>query len=519
MKIKISIIASSIAFLIGATSCADWLDVRPEGEILLPNFWQTESDAQSVMASCYRGMIENDYVERAFAWGEMRSDNVVEGNSASQSITDVLLQEIEPTHAYTKWTSFYNVINMCNTFLVYAPDAQKRDENFTMESLHSMTAEVVAIRALSYFYLVRAFDKIPYITNASVDDTQNYLVPQSDPEVVMDSLIYDLNAVVRYAPRIYSNNQNTKGRITKNAIYALLADIYLWKGDYQNCINACDNVLADPSLELVEAKDYFTSVFYTGNSTETIFELQFNEKVQKNATTSNLFGNSEKKGSLGFPSELYSTSNSPFKFAVGTSIEGADDYRKRDFISPSDGGLKFRIFKYAGVSRKDNPIGDEYTYRSNTSNWIVYRLADVILMKAEAVIQRDKKFSERKDASIQTALELVNRTYLRSNPQADSLKASFYPNYSDVENLILRERQRELMFEGKRYFDLVRTARRDSTTTRITSYISITSASEKLMTNMATIESLYWPINKDELDVNTALKQNPFYKTSKSSLK
>lgn len=524
MKIKISLLASSIALLIGTSSCSDFLDVRPEGEILLPEFWQDESQAQSVMAACYRGMIQNDYIARAFAYGELRSDNFAEGNSTSESIKDVLLQELEPTHAYTDWSSFYNVINMCNTFMVYAPQAQSLDENFTLASLHSMEAEVVAIRALSYFYLVRAFDKIPYTTKASIDDTQDYLMKQLNQDDVLDSLIVDLNAVVRYAPRIHKDNKSTKGRFTKNAIYALLADIYLWKGEYDNCIAECDKILADETLELIEAREFFTSVFYNGNSPESIFELQFDEVVQKNSTTSGMFGNSgnEGKGSLYFPIALYTpgASNiSPFNHALGSSIESTDDYRYYDFIRPISGGLSYTIFKYAGMNRKENANGNEYTLRSNTSNWIVYRLADVILMKAEAIIQRDKNFSDRKDASIQSALELVNRTYLRSNPNSDSLKIAFYPNYPDAEELVLRERQRELLFEGKRYFDLMRTARRDSTTTRMVSFISKTSESEKLTKNMSTILSLYWPINKDELEVNLELKQNPFYETSKSSLK
>lgn len=521
MKIKISIIASSIALLIGASSCSDWLDVRPEGEILLPDFWQTEGDVQAVLAACYRGMITDDYIARAFAYGEMRSDNVIEGSSAGEEVTDVLLQEIEPVHAYTKWTCFYNVINMCNTLLYYAPSAQAKDENFTVKSLHAIEAEAKAIRALSYFYLVRAFDKVPYTTGPSIDDTQDYFIPQLNQDDVLDSLIVDLNDALVYAPKIFHNNQHTKGRFTKNGIRALLADIYLWKGDYDECIVECENIIADNSLVLIEAKDFFSSVFYTGNSTETIFELQFDERVQKNNTVSGLFGDKDNVGTIQFPEALYSTvasTNTPYNYSKGSFVESTDDYRMYDFIKYDPTSKKCQIFKYLGVSRKDNPTTDEYNFRTNTSNWIVYRLADIYLMKAEAIIQRDKKFTERRQSSISEALELVNVTYLRSNPFDDSLKYSNYSSYMDAEELILRERQRELMFEGKRYFDLVRLSRRDSSTSRIMGFVSKVSKSEKLSTNMSKIESLYWPINDEELKVNTLLKQNPFYKTSKSSL-
>ncbi len=517
MKIKISILASSIILMIGASSCSDWLDVRPEGEIILNDFWKTETDAQSVMAACYRGMIQNEYIERIFAWGELRSDNVVKGSSVSETIEDVLLQEIEPTHAYTKWTSFYNVINICNTFLKYAPSAQAADDNFTLESLHSMEAEVVALRSLTYFYLIRAFDKVPYITTASIDDNQNYLVGQTDQNVLIDSLISDLNSVVRYAPLRHQDNRHTKGRITRNAIYALLADIYLWKGDYQNCINMCEKVINDKSLELIDSKDFFSAVFYTGNSVETIFELQFDDIVQKNSTTSSLFGNRDNEGNLNVPSVLVSSQYSPFNFGVANSaVESDDDTRFYDYFCARSGGNTYRIFKYAGMNRKEQANGtNEYTYRSNTSNWIVYRLADVILMKAEAVLQRDKN-TANEATGIQTAIDLVNTTYLRSNPTSDSLKVGNYNGFSEIESLVLRERQRELMFEGKRYFDLLRLAKRENSTSKLTTYISRTSESEELMGNMSTIQSLYWPINEDELIANPTLVQNSFYESTYS---
>ena len=91
-------------------------------------------------------------------------------------------------------------------------------------------------------------------------------------------------------------------------------------------------------------------------------------------------------------------------------------------------------------------------YRNTTANWIVYRLADVMLMKAEAMVQADKDWDE--------AFKLVNDIYLRASETKEPLVADNYSNKVDREELVLRERQRELMFEGKRWFDLVRLARR-----------------------------------------------------------
>lgn len=511
MNIKIShLVLAGTALL--TTSCSDWLDLRPEGEIILDEYWQTESDAMQVLSACYKGMCENAYMERIYVWGEARSDNVTEGSSVSNDLKKILNQEIEPTNGLTSWGNFYTVINYCNTFLKYAPEAQKVDDNFTLDALHALEAEAYAVRALTYFYLVRTFDDVPWITTPSIDDDQNYIVPKTDGALILDTLVLDLENALRYARLRHSNNDYTKGRFTKAAINALLADIHLWRGDYDACIKACDRVLSDEYYTLVKAEQVISRVFYAGNSTESIFELQFDDLKQFNSTTSGYFGNrSNPNGRLNFPAALVSTQYSPFNFAVGGGyIESKDDYRFKDFIVNNPTVSTYKVFKYAGMSRKEEATGasSTYEYRSNTSNWIVYRLSDVLLMKAEAIMQRDAA------SGIENALQLVNQTYLRSNPDADSLRSTYYNGVGDIESLILRERQRELMFEGKRYFDLVRLARRNGNTSDVTSYVSRTSTSTELYGNMSTIEALHWPISEAELTANPLLEQNPFYENT-----
>ncbi|OPZ97854.1 MAG: SusD family protein [Bacteroidetes bacterium ADurb.Bin416] len=228
--------------------------------------------------------------------------------------------------------------------------------------------------------------------------------------------------------------------------------------------------------------------------------------------TANFFGNrSNPSGRINYPANLVITQYSPFNYAVGGGyIESKEDYRFKDFIVNNTGVSTYKVFKYAGMSRKEDASGSSstYDYRSNTSNWIVYRLSDVLLMKAEAVTQL---YAE---AGIQEALNLVNQTYLRSNPDADSLKSEYYNGINDIESLVLRERQRELMFEGKRYFDLLRLARRKGNTSDVTSFVSRTSTSTELYGNMSTIDALYWPINEEELIDNPLLEQNPFYENT-----
>jgi len=353
------------------------------------------------------------------------------------------------------------------------------------------------------------------VTTPSIDDSQNYLVTQSTERDVLDYITKDLLVAIQYAKPSFTTLNYTKGRITKNAIYALLADIYLWDQKYDKCIEMCNNVMADNTLKLVDAENVINDVFYTGKSTETIFELLFNDKVQINFATRDMYGwSGNEKGGISFPTNLAPGKQySPFKYSLGNGIyESEKDTRAKDFYRTDAVSGVYNIFKYAGLSRTENSTtnASTYTYRSNTSNWIIYRLSDVILMKAEAMVQ---------DTSIQleNVVALVNKTYKRSNPDADTLSVTKYSSASDVESLVLRERQRELMFEGKRWFDLVRLARRANSTAPLISYVAKTTSGNEALGKMSVMNALYWPVHKDELTADSLLVQNPFYNTVTSS--
>lgn len=517
MKKNFKSLIVAVLILTGASSCSNWLEVFPENQMILEQYWKTESDAKGVMSACYRGLIENDVTYRMLIWGEMRSDNVIKAANSDDNINKILGQEITPNNPNCSWGGFYSVINNCNTFLRYAPGVVNEDANFTEAKLHAMESEVLAIRALAYFYLVRAFHDVPYITTPSVDDSQNYLVKKSSERVVLDSITSDLLVAAQYAVDKFSTPAYTKGRFTKSAIYALLADIYLWDEKYDECMAMCDKVMQNTSLKLTGTESVIKEVFYEGKSSETILELQYNDKVQINYATRNLYGwDGNQKGGISFPTNLAPGKQySPFKYSLGNGVyESEKDSRAKDFFITDAATGVYNIFKYAGLSRSENSTTNisTYTYRSNTSNWIIYRLSDVILMKAEAMVQKTKDGN-----NFENVVALVNKVYKRSNPDSDTLTASKYTGYSDVESLVLRERQRELMFEGKRWFDLVRLARRANSTAPLISYVAKTTTGNEALGRMSVMNALYWPIHKDELTANPLLVQNPFYNTVTST--
>jgi len=500
---------------LGLESCSDWLNTKPESEIVLDDYWQSEAQAQAVLTACYRGLTNEANMQRMIVWGELRSDNMTLGSGFPNDRLDmgkILDVNIVPTNDYCSWGSMYSVINNCNTFLFYAPNVVNSDQNFTVGKLHAYEAEVLAVRALCYFYLVRTFKEVPWIDTPSIDDTQNYKVAKNTEREVIDHIISDLKTSLANARIDFGTEELNKGHFTKNAVRALLADVYLWDQQYDNCVEMCNQIINEPNtkLKLVAPEMMYINVFYRGNSTESIFELQFDENVQKNLTTYNLYGTAgDVQGELSFPLYLVKGEYSPFKYKIGTEVESEKDLRFKDFIAQNLGDLTgiYSIFKYAGIQRSENTLEvSTYSWRNTTPNWIVYRLSDIILMKAEALTA----LPEPTDAQLKEALALVNITYHRSNAKSVALDFSVYNTKGIIEKLILRERQRELLFEGKRWFDLMRVARRSGKAGDLTGYLKNLTGLQR--NKMSEMDGLYMPIPQGDIDINyPILVQNPFY--------
>ena len=496
-----------ISLISKLSACTDWLAIEPEGKIVAGDYWKLESDVEAVVATCYRSMIEDDIISRMIIYGELRSDNLIGGYGLNENLKKIIEANIQPTNPYASWSAFYKVINYCNIVLHYAPTVI--DPNFSQSELNAKLAEVMTLRALSYFYLVRTFGEVPFVTDASISDTQDYSVAKSSENVILDYLEADLTKAEVWAMSAYGKLNANKGRVTKNAIRALLADIYLWRNKYDECIAVSDRVLADPLLKMIEPdNDPYFRIFGLKNSTESIFELQFSSNnYTYNSRVNTFYGTSQNPAGQFIVPEFITVDNDVF-----TNTPRITDVRRKDFIAPKTTNNVYPIFKYPGMMRTENSDGTQsfYSYRTaqiQPANWIVYRLTDVMLMKAEALVQKSK-FSE--------SLKIVNTTYMRSNPTlTDTLAIENYNDKDKMEKLVLVERQRELMFEGKRWFDLMRMARRDGKTSRLVETVirKITENQSVVSSKMKVMDALYFPIHENELEANPNLKQNPYYES------
>ena len=526
IKMK-NIILTLVSFIIvvSTTSCDEWLTLKPESELVLEDFWKDETQVNQILAGCYRSMLHGNgkirdngevpsYMDCVVTWGELRSDNVVYGEAMHYDLAQMAQWNITAGNRFNNWSSIYVTINYCNTLLHYAPDVVGLDENFSASELATVQAEALAIRALSYFYLVRTFQEVPWREEPSLDDTQDYRVAKSSEDEILDNITEDLQTALLSAREKFDIEEYNRGRVTKNMIRALLADIALWRNDYSTCVNYCDQIIDSKSYELVEGEDMLEEVFYMGNSTESIFELQFDKDDNPSTTLDLFYKYRTSEGFYAFPLALLTGNSSLFDFKLGAIHESEFDVRKEDFLYDETGlgAADYSVFKYGGyrfkaASSGSGEITSHYYGRgTKAANWIVYRYSDVLLMKAEAQVQ----LNELKDA-----MQLVNQVYLRSNfhedgEPVDSLDLNDYASMSSMEDLVLRERQRELMFEGKRWYDLMRVARRNNSPFDL---VTLVAKKDQNFSGdkFKTMNSLYLPINSGVLNSNKLLVQNPFY--------
>lgn len=488
--------------LFGGTSCKKYLDLKPLDGIVRQEYWKTKEDLTAAVYGCYSSLVGSPpgVSDRViplsiFLWGELRADMVVPTDASTtqeqKDIKDIVNVNIISTNTLITWSAFYRTINYCNTVIDYAPEVKANDPTLTDTEYKSLTGEALAIRSLLYFYLTRAFGDVPLKLTSVSKDSDILDIGKSDRKDVIAQIIADLKTAEENVPETYSTDAKVnKGRMTRLAVSSLLADVYLWNEDYAECIQECDKVLDyatahTTELALVPASSsWYTTVFVTGSSRETIFELAYN------LSNANPFGsflvNSSGRRLLAAPYALEVFTADPLDIN-----NDHPDIRADAFFNK--GGMNILKLGTENVSY---------------NNFQVYRLSDVMLIKAEALAFTPGGGTE--------ALKLIDDLRLTRKAVYTTALTPDPGSGDDVAGYVLAERSREFAFEGKRWFDLLRFAKRNNYAhmeifTDLVSKTVLASAQQGAITKYQDKDSHYFPINEADIFADLKLIQNPFY--------
>ena len=557
-----TVLAAALAVGALGSSCTDYLTIIPADVVVEENFWQTKDQVNGMLATSYLKLLSSDAVSKAIIWGEMRSDNMTYPPSYNTDIKNIVEANIIDENNYCRWGIFYEAINYANLVLESAPQVIDRDPDFSEGDLEVVMGEMYAMRALCHFYLVRTFRDIPLAMKSARNDSEIPDYVQVHPLEALNAIMDDLNRAENMVMKsgAFSSDQQNYGRITRNAVLAMKADVNLWRaafatyygndekyvkpGDvqmyYDECVQNCNDVITNMDNALdeenkgkpVEKYPYnliqnrgdvkekenghfstaYDDIFGTKNSSESIFELQ----VQGNNTT-----NGFAKGVY----SVYGTEGNPGLAVVPqgfvTSNYEEDDLRAysftnlKSFKQTSTDNQNTCIAKYAA---KSAPASNYRKSDEWDANWIIYRRTDVLLMKAEAMVTRENA----SNADLVEAFNIVKAINTRSRVDTlnitNPLKVENYMTRDASMDLVRKERLLELSYEGKRWYDLVRLALREKSTDKIKFVADkLGGTSAVVKTKMSTIDGLFMPIHIDELRYNKNLKQNPAYEKKSSS--
>jgi starch-binding outer membrane protein, SusD/RagB family len=479
----------SLSILLSFTSCEKWLEVEPDQGLIIAEYWKSKEDVEATLMAAYRNFALLD--EHLFLYGELRADMISAGSNVQLNEDRIMRSNITSDNEFSRWDGFYKMIHHCNLILEHSDRVKEIDPNFSTVMLRSFQSEALFLRSLAYFYLVRVFKDVPLILHSSEKDDVDFFIPKTESHVILDTLISHLQlAGSRISKtRDYGSEQANRGRASWAAINALLADIYLWNFDYEKCIETIQQIEDLNRYALMSAANWF-SIFNPGNSLESIFEFQFNQAINLPNNTYRITFGTNRYNVSSYALELFSN-----------EINRLDGSICLTYNLHSNKNAEF-IWKYCGATADGRSVRPASDNRS--ANFIIYRLADLKLMKAEALSQL---------GMYDEAFSIINEIRTRAGALA---YVSINNTPASFEDAILEERAIELAYEGKRWFDLLRMGRRNNYTRRdlfIEIMIRDVPASQKRILATRLVDPMGWylPIHQQELERNNVLTQNSYY--------
>jgi len=436
---------------------------------------------------------------------EVHADNAYAGSPGAET-TPFEVNSIEGSNINLKRDWNAHMANVAQTNKLIENIDEVNDPALTEDERNQFKSEAKILRAMIYFDMVRIWGNVPLVTKQAGDITSEtieevypaYFPPQTDALTIYQQIETDLLEGLENAPE---NDPENKTLISKSVAKAMLAKVYAEKPlrDYNKVIQYADQLAADGFELEEEFGDLFGVVLSDPNqapstdnraidatlrnSKETIYEAQY-FKGNANWVTW-MFGRPLDEWNSNFTWLKWIT---PSRNLIRTFESETGDKR-----------LEETVVYYQPEWNVYYP-SDNYPFmyktRSAYNSIIKLRYADILLLKAEALIAK---------GDFAGAAEIINQTRRRAGLK--NLPASASASEEAIMEAYMKERRLELAMEGQRWFDLVRLDKVEE----VMNAVFETDEGRPDLVYPYTELSYILPIPQDIIDQNPNLVQNPGY--------
>jgi starch-binding outer membrane protein, SusD/RagB family len=516
------IIAALAIITVASTSCKKTLDPDPKDIILEENFLKSYWDADFMLRGAYQAL--QPIVEYKFILGELRADWVKPGTGADKDMLELFNHKVTDNNRYTNWKVYYDLINRANYVIENIPRVPL-DANFFSEFEQKMfIGEARFLRSWAYFQLVMNFDSVPHVLKAVDDISKVPYVGATSSRIILDSIEADLikaydvtnNGVIN-VPNTFEigkrpSEETYRLRATKRTVAALQAEVYLWRDKFTEAVTACNNYSNTgggapggtwfsqfwgiSNANLFNGEMFFVPFDYLGRQVNPLMQFTSNDPASGGQYMVAPSDTAIKTYNPNWPNTV-GTNNTidDINRGFGRSYAGSAPFYNRLNSAPV-------IWKFIGTGTVTAGTASvvpnvRKPYQSD-ARFHIYRFADAQLLWAEALNRAGDKAG---------AIARINSVRSAPGTAQPNTTLTATSTTEQIEDYILRERGLELGFEGRRWYDLMRIARRRGPQYLIDRVKKRAPVSEHafLEARLADPKNWYLPYNAEEKRLNPNL--------------
>lgn len=421
-------------------SCSNYLNPDPESLYTTQTFYTSQSDFKLAISAVYakqQDLYDGQTGMLHFLIARSDDSNAINTNTYSDG-ADTYTDTSSSACLTNVWQSMYVIIARCNSILIRI-DGVAFDNASTKNYIKG---EAYAMRSWAYDNLGKFFGGVPLIVDAEYTTEQTYTMKRSSQAETFAQAVNDYKAAINILPEKWASED--AGRITKYAADAALGRLYMFMKEPANAKTYLEAVINSGIYSLApNFEDCFTDAYDNNVAKDRVWEVQY---------IGGLTGEGQTFSEMCMPegysgTEGYALRGASAAMQVSTNMVSAwetGDYRQTIATSNQIKGTEAAGYTWCTKFSRHT-----YQPQSGTdwaNNLPIIRYSDVLLMSAEAISATEGPTAKAVTYvnAIRTRAKLANLTSLQTANAASFLTA------------IQQERRSEFMYEGLRWFDLVR---------------------------------------------------------------